>query len=651
MLDVARQSWTRTYLPLVLALGVLCAVVFCYYAALNGPFLLDDVQSVFKARLSSFNASELMGVVFADKSGIFGRPVSVLSFSINSLFAGEEAYAYKVVNLAIHIITAVLLYLLLVRVLGIVADKTRLDEHEIKLVSIATCAIWLVHPLQVSTVMYVVQRMAMLSTLFSVAGLLVYLEMRVRLQQAGNTARQPVPNPLLLWGLLLICCALAILSKENGFLIFIYILVLEVVLFRLQGKTQTDKTFNLLFAALIVFPILAGVVFFLLKQDSLMAGYVIRGYGWVERLMTQPQIIVYYMKQIFLPDIYDMSLYHDGYPVVREITPRFILSVAFLLVTMIFSVLTCRKYPLICLGLALFLASHLLESTVLPLELIFEHRNYFGVFCLLMPAVVYLFQLTRSFRVRYAFPALMAAAFSLLGFQCYARSAEWSSDVQFHSASLASKPHSRRAIDNWTRILLAQGKLPETLSHLEKSIDKLPEITKFRVFHLMISGALGSTNEPYLEDILARLKTQPIISADVEALKEIKVSHDLKRFTWPDIKAISDLYSAALSNPQKQLKPQAESVIYMHYSDILLDQGRNREALEAIRTSVQLDEVDPDTQSRLLKLQMEVGDANGATRSLKALKRLDVKKEYGDLLATASQWMSKQVVGEMSSDQ
>src|SRR5690606_5451195 len=85
-------------------------------------------------------------------------------------------------------------------------------------------ATWLLHPLLVSTVLYAVQRMAQLSTFFTLLALLAWLKAR--------TADKPRSFYFFGWFVMPAMSLLAMLSKENGALLPLYFLLLEVCAFR-----------------------------------------------------------------------------------------------------------------------------------------------------------------------------------------------------------------------------------------------------------------------------------------------------------------------------------------------------------------------------------------------------------------------------------
>ena len=169
--SVRVAAMTRpTLLPaaFVAAFGLTFAL---YWPGLAGPFLLDDFNT-FIAKLpgdgSSFGV--LLERVLADRSGPLGRPLAMISFAANAWLAGGlDAYPIKLTNLLLHLLTGLGLYRF-TWVLLRPGSPLGLDERRAAWAALLATAVWLLHPLHVSTVLYAVQRMAILAALFVVWG-------------------------------------------------------------------------------------------------------------------------------------------------------------------------------------------------------------------------------------------------------------------------------------------------------------------------------------------------------------------------------------------------------------------------------------------------------------------------------------------------
>ena len=375
----------RAQVPaLLFGLAFLITAV-AYGLSLSGPFLFDDLQNIVGnpfVQPATLDAAALKAAASA-YPGFPGRPVATLSFALNYRFSGLDPAAFRAVNLGIHLLCGIVL-LKLLRTLLALARTTGTpmapDEGRADWITTLAASAWLLHPLQVSTVLYAVQRMTLLATLFSLLGMLAYLRMR-RAQLAGGSGALAALG-------LLASAAAAVLSKESGALLPLYCSLLELAVLRLHAaRPAVRRLLRIVWLGGGALAILA----LLLSLPALLAwlqhGYGGREFTLGERLLTQPRVLVLYLRLLLLPDPWAMTLHHDDLPLstgwqVPWTTLPAVLAILAALGATVAGLL--GRHRLLALGPALFLAGHLLESTVVPLELVFEHRNHFPAMGLML---------------------------------------------------------------------------------------------------------------------------------------------------------------------------------------------------------------------------------------------------------------------------
>ena len=161
--------------------GMVLLLVCMYLPAIHGPFVLDDLHNVPQTNKPLNTIADLKEVALSNTSGPLGRPVPVVSFALNYHFFGLGTTSFKVVNLVIHATTAIIVFLF-TRYLLIIANINGLTTPVFSPTrfALSTSLLWAIHPLQVSTVMYVVQRMTLLMALFTITSMLLYLIARSR---------------------------------------------------------------------------------------------------------------------------------------------------------------------------------------------------------------------------------------------------------------------------------------------------------------------------------------------------------------------------------------------------------------------------------------------------------------------------------------
>ena len=235
---MSKQIWLEAYssqnrLWIVLPTLIFAVCSIAYLPGLSGPLFFDDVPNLTANPHLTFSAGEFDAwrtAILSNDAGILLRPLSMVTFAVNSALAGGlDAYSLKLVNLGIHLLLGMILYALFISLLKAPACAgLKLDEILVKQIALFAAALWLLHPLHVSTVLYAVQRMAQLSALFTCAALLVYTRYRIRWVHSGATTGELIAASM--WVLLL--AVLAVFSKENGALIPWLIVVVEVFLFQ-----------------------------------------------------------------------------------------------------------------------------------------------------------------------------------------------------------------------------------------------------------------------------------------------------------------------------------------------------------------------------------------------------------------------------------
>lgn len=423
---------------------LLLLAVFIYWPGLTGPLLFDD-----KPALTSNDLVQIDGSVFdewrtaavSSNSGMLRRPVSMLSFAANYVASGNfSPTGVKAVNLAIHCVIAVLLYFFFRAVI----DSLRLasDAGISRLLALTAAGIWLLHPLSVSTVLYAVQRMAQLSALFVVAGLLVFMYYRQRWAATGASVGEVLAAGL--W--LMLLAILAVLSKESGALLPWLVIVLEVCIFRGAWAGLPSPWLRRASWVLLVLPIALVLLILLLSPDSLIGGYVGREFTLEDRLLTQSRVLWRYLGWIVLPNINDMGFQHDDIPLSTSlfspVTTALALGGWLLFTAAAFALRRC--YPLLLLALLFFLVGQSMESTVIPLEMVYEHRNYLPstLVCLAM-AVVLVVPAMRSTRLSVWYP--ISGAVAILCLLLFVRVTAWSDELTLSRTNLAQHPESSRS--------------------------------------------------------------------------------------------------------------------------------------------------------------------------------------------------------------
>lgn len=527
-----------------IAIAALCFAL--YLPGVDGPYLLDDYAVIVHnpdLRLEQFDWAELKAAMFSRESGPLYRPLGMLSFALSYTWASDSAAAIKWGNVLIHLATGAALFLLALRLARMLLPRGR--SAEALPVALLASGLWLLHPLHVSTVLYAVQRLAGLAALFTVLSMLWYLHGRERFSRNGRGLFSML-SAIVLGG------TVALLSKETGALLVFYLLVVEWVVFRFEppsgmGPMQTKVwRSSLWIPAAGVFGVLAY------KGFSFANGVPFRDFTVGERLLTESRVVLFYVREILLPRVADMGLFHEvqiSRGLFHPITTVWaVAAVACAASAAAWAVVRHRVLPL-AFGVAWFFAGHLLESTVIPLEPVFEHRNYLASFGPLFTVGCYLVasatSLARHRLIRVAFPAVFLV---YLAGQLDERTQDWSSGPRFLETELMNHPDAARAW-GWAGLHLAQSGLVEQgASAYRRAMELDGDDAGYGIELLRATTDAGL---PLPQDIVARvLNTIERHGISTHAANQLVLWPMGRKFP-PQIKPhMIAIYEAALESPR-----------------------------------------------------------------------------------------------------
>ena len=436
----------------VVTLAILAVVsiltVATYLPGLSGPFLLDDLPQLEPlVEQSAHYPAELFDNYIFSTSGPSGRPVAMATFLANAVTHGPDVWWWKYTNLMLHLISGLLVCWLTALLLQALPKKTGVDPW---IAGAVIGGLWLLHPIQVSTVLYTVQRMTELSTLFVIAGLVCYVKGRLLHDRSALSG----------WMLIgigfFVFYPLGVFSKENALVYPVYCSLVELIVFQFSGSLQVKRQVKIFHGVLLTGCVLAAVLVLANFSSIVLESYATRDFTLGERVLTQFRVVVTYLSQILLPTQRSMGFFHDDIAVSTGLfSPATTLISALLVMTLVVSgFIFRRKLPLFAFGVLFFFASHVVESSVLGLELMFEHRNYTGSFGILIAALAIALHAKEHLRI-----AVVVAVISLLGFSflTWQRSLTWSSPESLYQYAYIAHPDSPRVNLVYANVYAAAG--------------------------------------------------------------------------------------------------------------------------------------------------------------------------------------------------
>ncbi len=476
--------------------ALVVVTVFAYWPGLQGPFLFDDFGSL--AAMGDLGGIKdwytFKSFVFGGFSGPTGRPLSLLTFLIDGNNWPTDAWPFKRTNLVIHLLIGALLAAVTVRVLCL----TGIDRKKARWLALLSAASWLLHPFLVSTTLYVVQRMAQLSTLFIFVGMLTYLRGRMLV------GTKPVKAYLTMSIGLGLCTLLAMIAKENGILLPLLVGVLEFTL--LSDKNPRVAPLDRRWAAL--FLLLPSVIIVLyLANQALRSNFFIpnppRDFSTYERLLTELRILVDYLQHWFLPQASTPGVFQDHFVASKGFFSPLTTAVSAVFHLLLISVCIVKrhKWPLLSFAVLFFYASHLLESTTLNLELYFEHRNYLATAFLFLPLLVMLQKKTS----RPLFSVVVISTLLVLAGLTRLTTTVWASYPSIVESAARKAPNSARAQQQFSLLLYNAGRYQESLQVANEAISRIPGDEQLLIWRGTVRCNLGMLTGKNFQELKERL--------------------------------------------------------------------------------------------------------------------------------------------------
>ena len=465
-----------TRITVLLSLSLM--IVLIYSNAFNASWHLDDRSNIVNNRglhITNLRLSSLMRTFFTSpQSGgaitdELYRPIPCLTFAINWYFGKDRVFGYHVVNILVHILTAYLLFLTILNILKSPNLKNQYQGKE-NFVAFLAAVLWAINPIQVQTVTYIVQRMASMAAMFYILSIYLYLKTR--------QSEQPLCRILLLLG----CTAgflLALGSKENAATLPLAVILIEVICFQDLNSRKVRRAFfwgTVVAGGLLV--VFSALLFLPGNPFAFIKGYGGRPFTLSERLLTESRIVLFYLSLIFYPLPTRLSIEHDITVSTSLINPWITLPAILIHLVLIgIGLFQIKKRPLLALAILFFYLNHVIESTIIPLELIFEHRNYLPSLFLFLPVAAGFKKLLDYYEKRNTvFRSVLICSSILIiagiGAGTYIRNMAWATEKTLWEDAMHKAPNSHRPLHNlaWGYYVKI-GQYDRAIELYEKSLD------------------------------------------------------------------------------------------------------------------------------------------------------------------------------------
>ncbi len=344
-----------------LFLSLACVI---YFPAISGGWFLDDYHSiVLNDGIKDF--------IVSLESLLSLRGVSLLSFAVDYSLWGLNPSLSRAVNVFIHLCNSLL----------VVALCRAILSNKCTRIPLAVGLIFLCHPVQTSAVSYIVQRMTLLSTFFVLCSLLLLF----RYFNSVGTGARSVRVYWLLGAVL--AGVLSVFSKESTILLPCLVPFVAWMI----GRNRLQDGWQVAMVAYSVVPLAAVLTHFLSINEGIaplgssavffrdvgpQLYAVVENYDYlsIRYLLSQGEVSWVYLKLVFLPlqqaldycwPIPDMEL---------RLLPVFTMTMLGGVWVVLYK--QRDRYPLSFFGFHWVLFFTAVESSIIPLDPIFEHRLY-----------------------------------------------------------------------------------------------------------------------------------------------------------------------------------------------------------------------------------------------------------------------------------
>jgi hypothetical protein len=590
------------YLAKLLPLILIATVAAIHWPGLSGQFLFDDYPNIVtnaRVQPQALDWASIKSAARGYEPGAIGRPLATVGFAFDYWLGGKNPWGYKFHSLLVHLVNALLVFALLRRLLDLAAfSRGATNVSAVAAFSIAL--IWAIHPLQISTVLYVVQRMETLSLTFVLLGLLAYLRGRSH-QREGRSGW----IWLALSGAL---AAIALLSKESAALFPLYTLGLELSVLRFAARdTSTSRFLRYAYGFGIVTALAAYCIFIL--PTNLSSGPLDgRNFSMYERVLSQMRILPMYIGQMILPLPQYLTFYYDDYPVSTGwlSPPTTLLGALFLAGLLVLAWMMRVKNPLFSLGVFWFFAAHAITSNVLNLELVFEHRNYFALLGVLLALASLIARIPsrNDNTFRYLAVGVFAATFAFLASM---RAATWGQELNLATELVSKNPQSARASSDLATLYggMAGGSANSpfygfAIHEFERG-SRLPNASPLPEHGMiLLAASVGAqAQDIWWDQLIEKVRTRPISPQEISSVTGI-MRERLKGLKVDDAR-LSEAYAALLKRV-----PRPE--FFAQYGDYAVNTLKDEEIADrAFAAAIEHSSDDPAYAQRIYRVLMSEG--------------------------------------------
>lgn len=469
-----RPGLTHCRIVVFAFLSLIVLIFLVYSNSFHCAWHFDDFPNIHdnpNIHMTEISWHSIKSALFSDRNNphIPARPVACMTFALNYYFGSLNVLGYHLVNILIHFMSSFFLFLFIYRSLSLPTLKEKY-ERDAYLISLLATVLWAINPIQTQAITYIVQRETSLAAMFYIMGMYFFLRARTH----GLRSKR-----IFFFALCGTSFLLAMGSKENAAMFPISLLLFEVLVIQ-KNPTRFLRTnmrkLGIALGAVLCF----ALIYLYIDTGSLLSvlkGYNDRPFTLGQRLLTEPRIIIYYLTLLFYPMPNRLSIVHD-FPIS---TSLFHPISTFLCILAIFAIiagalLLAKKRPLISFCVLFFFLNHVIESSIIPLELVFEHRNYLPSMFLFLPVAIGFSAILEIYKNKPVMKSILSGFIILvligLGHSTFMRNFTWENEKSLWIDAVNKAPNLYRPRHNLANAYQNDGELEKAISEYNIALKK-----------------------------------------------------------------------------------------------------------------------------------------------------------------------------------
>jgi len=444
--------------PIVHMAVIALLAIAAYSNTFHIPFQFDDIGTIVQnAKVKDL--ANVPGFFIGEDSSFASRPLLHATDAVNYYLDGMNTRGYHAVNLAVHIINAILLYLLIL----MTGRHMRLEEDDVRLLAALSAMIFAAHPLQTEAVTYITSRSMLLATMFYLLGPIVFLRAATAARGRGRYVAA-----------LFAVSMLGMASREN-FATFPLMLFFYDLLFvsALNPREALRRHYALYLAAALPLGYLAFIILGNTYDRSI--DYPGIGIRPLHYIITQFKVHWTYLRLLVLP--IGQNADYD-YPISRSLfNPAALIAFVGYAGLWAGAVLKARKRPLFSFGVLWFLVTLIPISfgvSLMSLRLgnvIFEHRVYLPSAGAIVAGVWAVLLLTKGReRARKAAVSALVVMSLVFAVAAHARNTVWFTDKTLWEDVVKKSPNKERGHYNLGLALRHEGETQAAIKNFEAAV-------------------------------------------------------------------------------------------------------------------------------------------------------------------------------------